>query len=195
MNYPNAAKGLKMMFWAAIASIIAAVFSAIPVIGIIGQLATIACSVISILGVYTAGKDDEGYKKAFIFTILSFAAAVVAAIISGLLGAIPILGPIITKIVQIVCTIFELLITYYVIITSVNILRTIGANEIADKGMNVWQMVMLCTIAGIILGLLAVIPIIDFIAAFLLVIVAIVELVANILYLMFLYKSYKALGA
>ena len=32
MNYPNAAKGLKMMFWAEIAAIIAAVFAIIPLI-------------------------------------------------------------------------------------------------------------------------------------------------------------------
>ena len=191
MNYPNAAKGLKMMFWAEIAAIIAAVFAVIPLIGIIGQLAAIACSVISIVGVYTAGKDDEGYKKAFTFTIISL----VGAVIGACLGFIPVVGTILASLASIACAILDLLVTYYVITTSANILRGIGANAIADKGMNVWKLVMFCTIAGVILSLLALIPIINIIAGVLAVVVAIVELVANILYLIFLYNSYKALGA
>ena len=191
MNYPNAAKGLKMMFWAEIAAIIAAVFAIIPLIGVIGSLAAIACSVISILGVYTAGKDDEGYKKAFTFTIISLVGAVVGAC----LGFIPVVGTILASLISIACSILDLLVTYYVITTSANILRGIGANEIADKGMNVWKMVMFCTIAGVIISLLALIPIVNIIAGVLAIVVAIVELIANILYLMFLFKSYKALGA
>lgn len=191
MNYPNAAKGLKMMFWAEIAAIIAAVFAVIPLIGIIGSLATIACSVISIVGVYTAGKDDEGYKKAFMFTIISL----IAAVLGACLGFIPVAGTILVSLASIACAIFDLLVTYYVITTSVNIFRGIGANEVADKGMNVWKLVMFCTVAGVILSLLALIPLINIIAGVLAVVVAIIELVANILYLIFLYKGYKALGA
>ncbi|MGN0578311.1 MAG: hypothetical protein ACI4J4_06795 [Ruminiclostridium sp.] len=191
MNYPNAAKGLKMMFWAEIAAIIAAVFSVIPLIGVIGKLAAIACGVISIVGVYTAGKDNEGYKKAFTFTIVSL----IGSIIGACLGFIPVLGTILASLVSIACSILDLLVTYYIITTSANILRGIGANAIADKGMNVWKLVMLCTIAGAILSLLALIPIINIIADVLAVIVGIVQIVASILYLIFLYNSYKALGA
>ena len=191
MNYPNAANGLKMMFWAEIAAIIAAVFTVIPLMETIGQLASIACSVISILGIYTAGKDDEGYRKAFNFTIISL----VGSVLGACLAFIPAVGATLASLVGVACTILDLLVTYYVITTSANILRTIGANEIADKGMNVWKLVMFCTVAGVILSLLAIIPIINIIAGILVVVVAIIELVARILYLMFLYKGYNALGA
>ena len=190
-NYPNAAKGLKMMFWAEIAAIIAAAFTMIPFVGFVGSLASIACAVISIVGVHTAGNDDAGYKKAFLFTILSLVAVVVAACVSF----IPVAGTIISNLVQVVVTIFDLVVTYYVITTSANILRNIGAEDVAKKGMNVWKIVMICAIAGMVLSILSVIPLVNVIAALLIVIVAIVELIANILYLVFLFKGYKALGA
>ena len=60
----NAAKGLKMMFWAQIVSIFAVTLSAIPLIGVIGSAATTLCSVITIIGVYVAGKDDTLWKIA-----------------------------------------------------------------------------------------------------------------------------------
>ncbi|MGN0656147.1 MAG: hypothetical protein ACI4KR_05090 [Ruminiclostridium sp.] len=191
MNYPNAAKGLKMMFWAEIASIIAVVFTVIPLIGIIGYLAAIACGVISIVGVYTAGKDNEGYKKAFMFTIISL----IGSVIGACLAFIPVVGTILASLISIACSILDLLVTYYIITTSANILRGIGANAIADKGMNVWKIVMICTIAGVIISLLSIIPIISIIAGVLGIFVGIAELVAAILYLIFLYNSYKALGA
>lgn len=81
------------------------------------------------------------------------------------------------------------------ITTTANILRGIGADGVANKGMNVWKIVMVCAILGIILVLLSIIPLIGAIAAVLLIVVAIVEIIANILYLVFLFKSYKAIGA
>lgn len=190
-NYPNVGKGLKMMFWAEIAAIIAAVFSIIPLIGLVGDIAGVVCGIIMIVGVYTAGKDDAGYKKAFLFTILSL----IAAFASGCVALIPVVGTIVSNIIDVVLTIFDLVVTYYVITTTANILRGIGADDVAKKGMNVWKIVMVCAILGMILGLLAVVPFVGAIAAVLLAVVAIVEVIANILYLVFLFKSYKAIGA
>ena len=80
------------------------------------------------------------------------------------------------------------------ITTTANILRGIGADDVANTGMNVWKIVMVCAILGIILVLLSIIPLIGAIAAVLLIVVAIVEIIANILYLVFLFKSYKVIG-
>lgn len=190
-NYPNAANGLKMMFWAQIVSIFAAIFSSIPLIGVIGSLAGIACYVITIMGVYVAGKDDEGFKKAFILTI----AALGLSLVSVILSFIPIVGGILSSIVGIITSVIGLIVKFYIITTIAGILRNIGANDVADKGRTVWNAVMFCTIAGAIISLLMLIPIINIIASVFVVIVAIVEIIAAILYLIYLYKSYKALGA
>ncbi len=189
--YPNAARGLKMMFWAQIVSIFAAVFSSIPLIGVIGSLAAIACSAITIVGVYVAGKDDEGFKKAFILTIVSLALSLVSVI----LGFIPLLGGVLSSIVGVLTSILGLIVKFYIITTIAGILRKVGADDVADKGKTVWQIVMFCTVADVVLSLLMLIPIINILAAFLAFVVAVAEIVGAILYLIYLYKSYKALGA
>ncbi|MGN0619519.1 MAG: hypothetical protein ACI4J7_10925 [Ruminiclostridium sp.] len=49
-----------MMFRAEIAAVIAAVFSIIPLVGLVGNIAGVVCDIIIIVGVYTAGKDGAG---------------------------------------------------------------------------------------------------------------------------------------
>ncbi len=48
------------MFRAEIAAVIAAVFSIIPLFGLVGNIAGVVCGIIIIVGVYTAGKDGAG---------------------------------------------------------------------------------------------------------------------------------------
>lgn len=187
----NAAKGLKMMFWAQIVSIFAAIFSAIPLIGVIGYYGTVVCYVITIAGVYVAGKDDEGFKKAFILTIISLVSSLVAVIFSF----IPFVGGVLSSIVSVLTSILGLIVKFYIITTIAGVLRKIGANDVADRGRTVWRIVMLCTVARAIISLLILIPILNIIGALLAAIFAVVEIVGSILYLIYLYKSYKALGA
>ena len=189
--YQNAARGLKMMFWAQIVSIIAAVFSSIPLIGVIGSLAGVACYAITIMGVYVAGKDDEGFKKAFILTVVSLALSLVSVI----LGFIPLLGGVLSTIIGVLTSILGLIVKFYIITTIAGILRRIGADDVADKGKTVWQIVMFCTVAGAIISILILIPIINIIASVFAYIVAVADVIGAILYLVYLYKSYKALGA
>ncbi len=192
MSYlSNAAKGLKMMFWAQIVSIFAAVFSAIPLIGVIGSCGTAVCYLITIAGVYVAGKDDEGFKKAFILTIVSLVFSVIAVI----LGLIPLIGGILSSIISVLTSIFGLIVKFYIITTIAGVLRKIGANDVADRGRTVWWIVMLCTVARAALSLISLIPVINLLAPAFSAMIAIVEIIGTILYLIYLYKSYKALGA
>lgn len=186
-NYPNAAQGLKMIFWAAIAAIISAVVSVIPILGIIGAIAVIVCGIISFLGVRKASADDEGYHKALVYTI----ANIVIGIIQIFTDDIMIVG----TLVGIAGSIVSLMVTYYICITTAKILRNVGSDAIADKGIKVWNIIKICTIISVICSFLSIIPIINIIAAVIAVVVAIVMIVAEIMYLIFLKNSYEALGA
>ena len=70
-NYPNVGAGLKKMFIAQIGIIVCTVLAIIPIINIIAGIGAIVFAVISIVGLYGAGKDIEGCKKAFIITIVN----------------------------------------------------------------------------------------------------------------------------
>lgn len=190
-NYPAAALGLKIMFWAEIISIAASLFSAIPLIGIVGSSVSVVCFVVTILGVYIAGRDDEGFKKAFILTIIALASSLVSLVF----GFIPFIGEFLSSIMGVIAAVFGLIVKFYIITTIAGILRSVGEDAVADKGKTVWIIVMICTAADAVISLLVLIPALKIMADLLTAVFAAVEIVGSVLYLIYLYNSYKALGA
>ncbi len=79
-NYPQARKGVDLLFKSQVAAIVGAILTIIfPLIGII---VTIIALVLELKGLKEAGKDDKGYGKALKYIIISFAIEVVVAILS-----------------------------------------------------------------------------------------------------------------
>ena len=88
-NYQNASGGLKKMYIAELGAIVCAVLSIIPLVNVIAAIAAIVFMVLSIVGLYCAGKDIPGCQKAFMVTIISLVVSVFKAIFkTGILSAI-----------------------------------------------------------------------------------------------------------
>ena len=165
----------KALMWLFIAQILG-ILSIIPIVGAI--LAIIAF-VLNLLALYGAGKLDGGYKTAFTLSIVGIVVAVIGAFAGdGVFGTI----------LNIISTVISLGILYYVVMTTV---KHLGGSDVAAKGVTVWKLNLICTVASVVLTVLVLIaPVLSVLA----IIVAIVEIVASILYMIFLYKSSKALA-
>lgn len=144
-----------------------------------GAILVIIAFVMNLLALYGAGKLDEGYKTAFVLSIVGIVVSLLNAIIKG---------AVFSGILDIISAVIALGILYYVIMTTV---KHLGDSDVAAKGLAVWKLNVICTVALVVLTLLAlIVPVLAFLA----VIVAIVEIVAGIMYMVFLYKSSKALA-
>ena len=166
----------KALMWIFIAQILVLVGGLLPIVAIVGY-------VLNLVALYAAGKLDEGYKTAFILTIVNTVLSVVASFAGDGLGSI----------VSIASSVVNLCTLYYVVMTTVKQLEAAGHSDVAAKGVTVWKLNLICTIVAVVLSVLLLIPVIQVIAAVLAIVVGIVSLVAGILYLIFLYKSSKVL--
>lgn len=186
-QYFNAGQGLKKMFIAAIGAIICTVCLIIPLVNIIAAIGALVFAIISIVGLNQAGKDIEGCKTAFILTIVNlvvsvlknlFAKAATIALIIGIAGDV-----------------LSFLVTFYVCTSVAAVMLSIGANDVAAKGETVWKITLVCDIILVVISILSVIPGLTLIAGISALVTTIVALIAQILYLIFINKSYHALGA
>ena len=185
-NYPNAGAGLKKMFIAEVGTIICAVLMIIPIVNILAAIGALVFLIISMVGLYGAGKDIAGCKTAFTITIISMVVSIVAAFFkTGFLNAL----------FTIASAVLSLLVVYYVCTSVAEVMNQIGAADVAQKGLTVWKINLVCTIISVVATLIALIPLIGAVGTVINVVIAIVEVVAGILYMIFLNKSYQALGA
>lgn len=172
-GYENAASGLKKMFTAQVGSIICVVLMMIPFIGVIGLIGVFVFTIMSLIGLNSAGKDIEGCKTAFTLTIVQM----VVSVIGNLAGT-----GVFATVFSVVNDILALLVVRAVCLS------------VADKGRSVWKINLGCYVADIILTILAVIPVLGTVLAVAgSVVTVILSLVAGIMYIMFLSKSYQAL--
>lgn len=186
-QYMDAGKGLKKMFIAQIGAIACTVLAAIPIVGLIGGVGAIVFAVVSMIGLYQAGKDIGGCRTAFILTLID----VILSVISGLISS----SVVTAGIFSIVDSILSFLVVYYVCLSVAEVMTGIGANDVAQKGTTVWKVNLGCMIAIIVISVCSVIPGVNVIAALASIVVAIVSIVAAVLFMIFLNKSYHALGA
>lgn len=177
-SYPKAAGGLKLLFIAEILAIVGAVLSLVP---ILGPILLIVAQVLVLVGLYQASTDDEGYKTAFIITIVNLVVSVVSIFADGVFASV--LG--------IVDTVLNLAVAYFVINTTVNLAHSMGKDELSAKGQKVWKLYLVCAVASIVIALLSFIPVL---AAALGILLVIFNLIAYILYLIFLYQASAALA-
>lgn len=186
-NYSNAGAGLKKMFIAQVGIVVCTVLAIIPFVNILAGIATFVFAIISMVGLYGAGKDIEGCKKAFTLTIVNLVISILAAIFSG--------STLCSTLFSIAGDVVGFLIVYNVCTSVSAVLKELGAADVAAKGESVWKINFGCYVASIIISILSVIPLIKILAGIAAVILAIVALVAGILYMIFLNKSYQAFGA
>lgn len=185
-NLQNAGAGLKKMFIASIGAIICTVLVIIPIVNIFAGIGALVFGVLSLVGLYGAGKDIEGCKTAFTLTIINMVLSIVSALVgTGFLGAI----------FSVAGYVLSFLVSYFVCTSVSEVMRQIGAVDVASKGELVWKINAVCYAVLIVIAILSRIPGVALIASVAAIGVTIASLVASIFYMIFLNKSSKALGA
>ena len=181
MRYPNAAQGLRMMFFGQILMIVGVLLAWVP---LVGALLIIAAPIAELVGVYKAGADDENYRGALVFVAL----VLMVNFISGFKGE-GFLG----SILDMVSEVLNLMVVFSVCNTTSNLLHSIGQEELSQRGGTVIKIYAACTVISIVCQALGFIPIINIAAALVLAVSSIVQLVGYVMYLLFLNGSGKAL--
>lgn len=180
-QYPNAAEGLRLMFIGQILVIVGTLLIWVP---FVGSLIVIAGTVAGLLGIYKAGADDENYRGALVFQVISL----VVGVVNGFLG-----DGILSSLLGIVSMVLSLLVVYTVCNTTSNLLHSLGNEPLAERGQTVIKLYMACTAVSIVCQVLGIVPILNIIAGLVMVVAAIVQVVGYVMYLLFLNGSSKAL--
>lgn len=191
-NYPNSGKGLKNMFIASVGAIVCAVLLVIPIVNIIAAVAALVFTILSLVGLWTVGKDIPECKMAFWFTILS---GVLDGIANVANNASASGTSVIGTLLSVAGSALSLAVTYYVCTSVAAALRSFGAEEAAASGDKAWKIMLWTTIASVVASILCLVPILNIIGALLAVIAAIAGVVGLVFYMIFLNKAYKAFGA
>lgn len=205
-NYPNAAAGLKLLFYAEILTIIAAVVAVISGLGavvavlldsagvagllavlvVVAGIAAIVALVLNLVGLNKASADDQGYRTAFLITI----ANLVIGVVSMFVGS----ESAFAAILDLVSTVLGIAVVYYVITVTSSLTQTIGNDELPGKGQTAWKVYLVGSVLVVAATVLGWIPALSGLANAVSVGGSIVQLVGYILYLIFLNGSYKALA-
>ena len=180
------------MFIASIGAIVCAVLLVIPFVNIIAVVAALVFTILSLVGLWTVGKDITECKMAFWFTILS---SVLSGIANVANNASASGTSVIGTLLSVAGSALSLAVTYYVCTSVASALRTFGAEETAASGDKAWKIMLWTTIASVVASILCLVPILNIIGALLAVIAAIAGVVGLVFYMIFLNKAYKAFGA
>lgn len=185
-NFQNAGSGIKKMFIASVGAAVCAVLMVIPIVNLLAIIGTFVFGIISLVGLYGAGKDIDGCQKAFMLTIINIVISVVSIPLgSGFLGAI----------LSIAEYVLNFMVVYLVCTSVGSVMNQIGALEAAQKGETVWKINAVCYGVMIVVAVLGNIPVLNILAAIASIVVAIAALVAAVLYMIFLNKCSQALNA
>ena len=184
MQYTNAGPGLKKMFIAQIGSVICSVLLIIPLINLIAMAGALVFLIISLIGLYQAGKDIGGCQKAFQFTIAQLVLSVISNFAgSGFMGTL----------VSVAYSVTGFLVTYFVCSSVAEVIRMRSHDDIASRGELVWKLNLVCYAVNIIVSVLSHIPLLNILTGPAGIIVPVTSLIAGILFITFLYRSSEAL--
>ena len=181
MRYPNAANGLRLMFIGQILLIVGVLLAWVP---LVGGLLLIAAPFVELLGIYRAGEDDDNYRGALVFAVLSL----VINLISGFLSE-----GFLSSILDMASEVVGLLMVFSVCGTTSNLLHSIGQEALSQRGTTVIKIYTACTAVSIVCQVLGIIPIINIAAALVAGISGLVMVVGYVMYLLFLNGSSRVL--
>ena len=212
-QYLNAAQGLKKMFIAQIGIIICTVVDAIGIVGlaigtasamvfasgslafmgvfgilaILAGIGAVVFAVISLVGLYGAGKDIAGCNTAFTVTIVSLVVSVLGILFRS--------STILSLLFSLAGFALSFQQTYFVCTSVSEVMSVIGAQDIANQGNSVWKIYLACSIIQAVIAVMGLIPVLNLLTGIGSIVNVIVSLIGLIMYMVFLQKSYKALGA
>lgn len=188
-SYYEAQGGLKKLLVGTIGSLICNIFSQAPALGMIAAVGSLLFTVLAVYGLFQAGSDIEGCKKAFALYIVEFVVQLIEAAFAFATVAAAVSN---------VCTIIQALldaIIIYLVCTSVSeVIAAKGHTDEAKFGKIVWVLTFVSYSVGIVATFIGMIPVVGVIALPIAFIAAVAKIVAGILYLVYIYKSLQALA-
>ena len=216
MRFPNAASGVKKLFTAQILGLIASVATIIGLIFLIftaaaadanaqggavaAGLGTIILmgasavliligSIMTLVGIIQASKDEGAFKTALIAIIVSLVAAVIAGIFSS--------NGLVQSICQIIQNVMSLAVTLFVINGVTNLAEKMNNTEVWSKGRNLLKVIVCIYALSLIASFISLIfggIFVSMTAAILSLIAAILNVISYFLYLSLLNKGKKMLA-
>ena len=216
MRFPNAANGVKKIFTAQILGLIASVAM---IIGLIFLIVTAAAadanaqggavaagigtiillagaavlvmigSIMTLVGVIQASRDEGAFKTALIAIIISLVAAVIAAIFTS--------SGVVQSICQIIQNVMSLAATLFVINGVTNLAEKLNNTEVWSKGRNLLKVIVCIYALSLIASFISLIfggIFVSMTAAILSLIAAILNVISYFLYLSLLNKGKKMLA-
>ena len=216
MRFPNAASGVKKLFTAQILGLIASVATIIGLIFLIftaaaadanaqggavaAGLGTIILmgasavliligSIMTLVGIIQASRDEGAFKTALIAIIVSLVAAVIAGIFSS--------NGLVQSICQIIQNVMSLAVTLFVINGVTNLAEKMNNTEVWSKGRNLLKVIVCIYALSLIASFISLIfggIFVSMTAAILSLIAAILNVISYFLYLSLLNKGKKMLA-
>lgn len=216
MRFPNAASGVKKLFTAQILGLIASVATIIGLIFLIftaaaadanaqggavaAGLGTIILmgasavliligSIMTLVGIIQASKDEGAFKTALIAIIVSLVAAVIAGIFSS--------NGLVQSICQIIQNVMNLAVTLFVINGVTNLAEKMNNTEVWSKGRNLLKVIVCIYALSLIASFISLIfggIFMSVTAAILALIAAVLDVISYFLYLSLLNKGKKMLA-
>lgn len=196
MKYPNAAKGVKQIYYSVILSIIllvvtlvvtllaiaagdeGALVALVAVLAIVLLILGIACLVYEIMGAWNASKDNETFKNAFYCLIGAIVASLVGGFAGGVFGAI----------MSLIDGVLELVAIYLIFTGLIEFSKDLKIDDMAEKGTKYRLIYLVANIVAIVVGFVGnVLPeelsVIGYVIS---IVSAIISIVAFILYFLYL---------
>lgn len=216
MRFPNAASGVKKLFTAQILGLIASVATIIGLIFLIftaaaadanaqggavaAGLGTIILmgasavliligSIMTLVGIIQASKDEGAFKTALIAIIVNLVAAVIAGIFSS--------NGLVQSICQIIQNVMNLAVTLFVINGVTNLAEKMNNTEVWSKGRNLLKVIVCIYALSLIASFISLIfggIFMSVTAAILALIAAVLDVISYFLYLSLLNKGKKMLA-
>lgn len=185
-NLQEAKTGLNKMFIAQVGMVACVILAVIPLVNLIAALGALVFLILSIVGLWQAGKDIEGCKTAFILTIIEL----VVSLLSSVFSQVAFLG----KFFSLANIVLNLAVLYFVCTSVSEVMTKIGSADAAKLGHTTWLVNLACALVSAAIIILAWIPFLGTVIAGIgSVLTVIASLVGGVLYIMFLYKSSQAL--
>lgn len=220
MKFPNAAKGMKKIYTSEILKLIATIFLIAAVImiviavaggrvgdsigsalaggGLIGAgvcvlvwiVLVIVGSILKLVGIINASRDEESFKSALIFWIISVAAMIVSSILIA--NNANMAGNLLNTFAELV----EVFITIFVIAGGVKLADRLNRGDISTKGSNVLKLIILVNVLSLIAQLVSTFMggiVVSAVAGVIFLAALLLEVIQYFMYLSFLSKAKKML--
>lgn len=220
MKFPNAAKGMKKIYTSEMLKLIATIFLIAAVImiviavaggqvgdsigsalaggGLIGAgvcvlvwiVLVIVGSILKLVGIINASRDEESFKSALIFWIISVAAMIVSSILIA--NNANMAGNLLNTFAELV----EVFITIFVIAGGVKLADRLNRGDISTKGSNVLKLIILVNVLSLIAQLVSTFMggiVVSAVAGVIFLAALLLEVIQYFMYLSFLSKAKKML--